>query len=608
MANSLLELLAAAAAVQPPRGDDSHVAPDGRSSLAAAASSGVQLTSAHLQDEFFRSLAPTLCAEVCRCLVGRTYSADEVVFLEGTVGETFYIVIEGAVSILQNHQPPKRDGPTVTVQSDGAETLIVRLGRGSSFGELSILGSSDSERRRAASAVAAGPDGAVLGELSRDDYLRLLQKEQRRQLHECVTQLRSVAPFRDVPTLSLTRMAVLMRKNKITITRGETILAQREIPKRLCIFTSGEILIKASGDSSASDETDGAMGALFSSRAGRRKQHELLQLVCGAAAAEIVGESCCNDAASAPRASVATFVAQSARVEGYFLSIEDVGRLTGGGGVRGSGGSRFNKVLAAAGGGSSPLRLALQKFSLERAAQLQQRLGQIEAVSREYHLKEREQQQQQQRRRQQQDIAAPPKGQSRGPRFGVTSASSSSRQLASRPKPGCSGPTRSVDNLGSGRIRGRDGLKQPQAHRVGTSSKTMMALCAAADDTRRRHVVGSRGASSGSSSSGRSSETGRIAVPGSAGSTPSEWQPCETEPEPEAVHRCPSLNSWIEELSYVPATPRQRRRHGRSAAGASPRAGGTLMCGGGLHTPPARSATRVRVTADGVFSVPRRAI
>eukprot|EP01046_Picozoa_sp_COSAG06_P096462 COSAG06_NODE_42564_length_380_cov_1.245552_1_plen_37_part_10 len=37
MANSLLELLAAAAAVQPPRGDDSHVAPDGRSSLAAAA-------------------------------------------------------------------------------------------------------------------------------------------------------------------------------------------------------------------------------------------------------------------------------------------------------------------------------------------------------------------------------------------------------------------------------------------------------------------------------------------------------------------------------------------------------------------------------------------
>ena len=304
---------------------------------------------------FFRTLPNTLHAAVCRSITGRTLQPRELIFLEGTIGETFYIVIDGAVQILQNHAPPAAQrGGVCTVPPDAAETLVADLQSGGSFGELSILGTG-SERRRAASAVA-GTHGAVLGALSRDDYLRLLQDEQRRGLHECVSKLRSVRALRGMPSLSLTRVAVLMRNNRIRFARGETILAQGACPDRLYVLTSGEVVMRCACPQQSEDPP--AHGRT------PRSTKDLLLLICGgdgAYGAELVGESCAKRDSS-QRASVASFVASS-ETRGYFLDVADVQRLTG---------NRLNKLVG------GPLHDALCSQAQARADQVAQRLAAIQ--------------------------------------------------------------------------------------------------------------------------------------------------------------------------------------------------------------------------------------
>ena len=567
------------------------------------ASASVQLTSAHLQDAFFSSLPPTLRAEVASSLTGGTFGANELVFLEGTLGEHFYIVIEGSVRILQNHLRPdvSPGSGTERVRSHASETLIVELKAGSSFGELSILGSSDSERRRAASAVA-GKDGAVLGVLGRDDYLRLLQKEQKRQLHECVTQLRSVRPFRDVPTLSLTRMAVLMRKNQASFSRGEIILGQGEAPTRLFVLTSGDVLIKASAGSIPPNEEADGRAKSAAAHGGQQKQIELVLLACGAGGqAELVGESCCC-VKVADRVSLVTFVAQSARVNGYYLDVDDVARLTGGGV------SRFSRIVAAGSGGGYPIQRALQEHAVERAAQFHHRLTRI------VHL-----------------IHLTPAGYSALTKQPTGSGSSRTRRAA----PPATRPHTSP--------RVRKAAPPPPnviltmkryPHRPGKMDRRPRATCIRAVnglpiDLSRTRICPDMRQNKTSARSPRtanidSARFRQIQVRDSAPTCPSESGPthciaqqcpfkgahcdideewCEDNIKPV---RCPSLLSWVDEVSYTPRTPESSRRQGPLRMNVTPRQKKDCPVQPEANGP-FRSATRVRITAQGTFSVPRLA-
>lgn len=500
---------------------------------------------------FLRSLPPTVRAEVLQCLTERIYTADEVVFLEGTLGETFYIVLDGAVNILQNHQTPEQDGDTTTLSCDGTETLIVKLGRGASFGELAILGASGSERKRAASAVAASPHGAKLGHLSRDDYLRLIQQEQRRQTNECATHLRSVRALRTVSTLSLTRMSVLMRKNRIAFKRGETILAQGDVPTRLCVLTSGEVLIRAKNGMRFGDKHTDRDPSIFAPFVRKAQVQDLLILACGAGgAAEVVGESCCVETSQASRASVATFVAHSARVEGFYLPVDDVDRLTGVGRER----VRTNKAIAVTdgGGNGSPLRFALQVLAAERAFQLQQRLHQIISVARSYTL------------------VQPSRG-------------SNTKQYRR-------GPSNSLfHTAGSPRTTANGGQHAPRL-----VNSTRFGDTAASCERTSSRLSASRCLASRTSLSSRSTSNNDAAA--DARKEQAGVEPAAQEPAAQAgVHRCPSFSSWFLEVSCAPTTPRRGRlnRHPTAAPTSGARLAST-----------SHSATRVRMTSVGLFSVP----
>ena len=529
---------------------------------------------------FIRSLPPTLRAEVLQCLVEQTYAENEVVFLEGTLGETFYVVLGGTVNILQNHQPPAQDGEKITVPCNGTETLVAQLRQGASFGELSILGASGSERKRAASAVAGNPGGAKLGVLGRDDYLRLIQQEQRRQTSDCATQLRSVRPLQSVSTLSLTRMSVLMRKNRISFKRGETILAQGTIPTQLLLLTSGEVLIQAKDSPCVASDGVASHQSIFAAVGRKPQLHDLLILACGAGgSAEIVGESCCAPPESCPasRASIATFVAHSARVEGFFLPVDDVDRLTGVGRER----VRTHKAFVATdtGGPGSPLRCALQAFARERSIQLRQRLHQISSIARSCTLEIHKQTKQRKLpwRRPMDRIQDSVDGNlaTRGASLSARGDFRHLNQCSANRVPGAAGSQRQKQNaINQVQITQRQ-LYSARCSGASASDVSVSSRFSVSQGLARRSGVGSRGMVKGDPIVDGTKHQHSVRLDNTS-----------------AVRRCPSLNSWILEVSCAPTSPR-RCRPNRHTNAASTRPDSTR-----------RSATHVRMTSAGLVSVP----
>jgi CRP/FNR family transcriptional regulator, cyclic AMP receptor protein len=89
----------------------------------------------------------------------RDYLAGEVIFDEGEVGQTIYIVLDGEVTICRQGAP-----------GDGQ---LARLGRGEFFGELGLLDDSV----RTAQALAATECRLLV--LSRDDFEGLMERHLR---------------------------------------------------------------------------------------------------------------------------------------------------------------------------------------------------------------------------------------------------------------------------------------------------------------------------------------------------------------------------------------------------------------------------------------------
>ena len=105
-----------------------------------------------VKGSFFDGLTSNaLRKEVCRRLVGQTIRASSVICREGEIGETFYVVVSGVVS----------------VQVKGNEVATLRTG--AAFGELSLTGDTDEARKRNATVVAKSSD-VLLGTLDRGTY------------------------------------------------------------------------------------------------------------------------------------------------------------------------------------------------------------------------------------------------------------------------------------------------------------------------------------------------------------------------------------------------------------------------------------------------------
>jgi len=111
--------------------------------------------------------------------IGRTYKPDEVIYQQGDIGETMYLVGHGQVEILQR-------------RSD-KEYCLGTLGEGEFFGEMALFGYTT----RTATA-RAGPDGAVILTLEKKSFLKRLHYDpsmaldMMKKMAESIEQLVSV--------------------------------------------------------------------------------------------------------------------------------------------------------------------------------------------------------------------------------------------------------------------------------------------------------------------------------------------------------------------------------------------------------------------------------
>jgi CRP/FNR family transcriptional regulator, cyclic AMP receptor protein len=102
-------------------------------------------------------LVANLCQEV-------TFQAGQIIFRESSSSKELYIIAQGDVEILIN------PGAIQAAPESGAETVITRLRRGQSFGEVALV----DEGLRSASARAAQKDTRLLV-LQRDQLIMLCE-------------------------------------------------------------------------------------------------------------------------------------------------------------------------------------------------------------------------------------------------------------------------------------------------------------------------------------------------------------------------------------------------------------------------------------------------
>ena len=114
-------------------------------------------TAQHLRNvPIFSDLKDTDLNIISDKMVSRTYEKGQMILLEESQGETFFIIISGAVKVTR-------------LSDDGREVILAMLGESDFFGEMSLL---DGEGRSAN--IVANEDAEVLT-LSRSDFLDCLE-------------------------------------------------------------------------------------------------------------------------------------------------------------------------------------------------------------------------------------------------------------------------------------------------------------------------------------------------------------------------------------------------------------------------------------------------
>ena len=129
----------------------------------------------HLRNvPIFTDLTDSDLTKIASKMVPRVYEKGQMILLEESMGETFFIITEGAVKVTR-------------LSADGREVILAILGESDFFGEMSLL---DGEGRSAN--IVANEDAKVLT-LSRNDFLDCLESYPKiaiALLEELATRLR----------------------------------------------------------------------------------------------------------------------------------------------------------------------------------------------------------------------------------------------------------------------------------------------------------------------------------------------------------------------------------------------------------------------------------
>lgn len=104
--------------------------------------------------DLFQGLEEQELAQVAAICTEKRFTAQEIIAREGEPGDALFIVTEGFVEVLLNHDP---DRP------DGEKRVVVNLGSGQVIGEMSLLDQ--------------GPRSATVRALSNPTVLQMIRRQ-----------------------------------------------------------------------------------------------------------------------------------------------------------------------------------------------------------------------------------------------------------------------------------------------------------------------------------------------------------------------------------------------------------------------------------------------
>jgi CRP-like cAMP-binding protein len=165
----------------------------------------------------FAKLSNFILEQLCGVLHFVTYEADRVIFLQGDVGTSWYVILKGSTS--------------VSVLKNGENVLVKVLTAGEGFGDLALI----NDKPRAATIMTR--EYTELVRIEKDDYNRTLRFMYDRETKQKVAQLRRIKNFESWNEEGLKNIAGFFQVKRYQ--KGVAIIDENGVADQLFILYSG---------------------------------------------------------------------------------------------------------------------------------------------------------------------------------------------------------------------------------------------------------------------------------------------------------------------------------------------------------------------------------
>ncbi|XP_033638978.1 uncharacterized protein LOC117299541 [Asterias rubens] len=196
--------------------------------------------------ELFSSLHNDVTKDIIKNCVFRRYGTDDVIIKQGDKGHSFFIVLNGSISV---YIAADEDEPSTSTPSDDPEqprtirdelgTCVRSLGPGTSFGELALI---DSGSIRKASVIADEPSDFIV--VDRKLYSRSLKVAQKRDLEEKKEFIENHPLFDKWKARHKSILALSLRRKRALF--GNRLVQQGAVVQNLHFILKGQAKVSIS--------------------------------------------------------------------------------------------------------------------------------------------------------------------------------------------------------------------------------------------------------------------------------------------------------------------------------------------------------------------------